>query len=224
MDGPSAMPVRSFPDPRTASPEGIVAVGGDLDPTTLLAAYRTGIFPWPVDGLPLLWFSPAKRAVLEFDRLHVPRSLAQARRRGRFRFSFDRAFDAVIQGCAETARPGQRGTWITPAIVCGYTELHRKGWAHSVEAWEGDRLVGGVYGVDVDGAFSAESMFYREPNASKLALLVLVNRLRAGGLDWMDIEVLTPHMERLGAREIPRDEFLERLARTRARGLKVWTS
>lgn len=218
------MPGRSFPDPRTASPEGIVAVGGDLDPTTILAAYRAGIFPWPVEGCPLLWFSPAQRAVLEFERLRVPRSLAQARRRGRFWFSFDRAFEAVIRGCAETPRPGQRGTWITPGIILGYTRLHAQGRAHSVEAWEGDRLVGGVYGVDVDGAFSAESMFYRETNASKLALLELVDRLRAGGLEWMDIEVLTPHMERLGAREIPREEFLERLARTRARGLKVWNS
>jgi leucyl/phenylalanyl-tRNA--protein transferase len=218
------MPVRRFPDPSTASPEGIVAIGGDLEPATLMAAYRGGIFPWPVEGCPLLWFSPERRGVLEFDRLRVPRSLAQARRRSKLRFTFDRAFEQVIRGCAQTPRPGQPGTWITPGIVRGYTRLSRQGHAHSVEAWDGERLVGGVYGVDVDGAFSAESMFYRVSNASKLALLELVDRLRAGGLDWMDIEVVTPHMARLGAREIPRAEFLARLARTRARGLRGWNS
>ncbi|MCK6556246.1 leucyl/phenylalanyl-tRNA--protein transferase [Candidatus Binatia bacterium] len=216
------MPIRSFPDPRDASPEGIVAMGGDLHPESLVLAYREGIFPWPVDGLPLLWFSPPERGVLEFDGLHVPRSLARARRRSSLRFTIDRAFPAVIRACAGTARPDQGGTWITPAMEAAYGRLHRLGVAHSVEAWAGDELVGGVYGVDVDGAFAAESMFYRRPDASKLALLFLIGHLRGRGLDWLDIQVMTPHLARLGARTITRDAFLARLRATRARGLVLF--
>ena len=213
------MPVSAFPDPCSANPEGVVAIGGDLHPESLLLAYRQGIFPWPVEGLPLLWFSPAERGVLEFAHLHVARSLARARKRTALRFTIDAAFAAVIRACADTPRPAQNGTWITPQIVAAYTRLHRMGIAHSVEAWNGARLVGGIYGVDVDGAFAAESMFYHEPYASKLALLYLVDHLRRHGLDWLDIQVLTPHLARLGARPLPRDEFLEKLRRTRARGL-----
>jgi leucyl/phenylalanyl-tRNA--protein transferase len=213
------MPVLQFPDPATANPEGVVAIGGDLHPDSLLLAYRQGIFPWPVQGLPLLWFCPAERSVLEFARLHVPRSLAYARKHTTLRFTVDTAFAQVIRACADTQRPGQDGTWITTHIVAAYTRLHRLGVAHSVEAWNGTRLVGGIYGVDVDGAFAAESMFYREPNASKLALLYLVDHLRSRGLDWLDTQVLTPHVVRLGARAMPRDDFLKKLRRTRARGL-----
>ena len=216
------MPIPRFPDPRDASPEGIVAIGGELRTPLLLAPYRQGIFPWPVDGLPLLWFSPAERGVIEFAELHVPRSLARARRRTSLRFTIDHAFAEVIQACAATPRPGQPGTWITPAVRRAYTELHRLGFAHSVESWDGDELVGGVYGVDVDGAFAAESMFYRQPNASKLALLHLVSHLERRGLDWMDVQVLTPHLARLGAKAIPRDAFLRRLQQTRARGLRLF--
>jgi leucyl/phenylalanyl-tRNA--protein transferase len=216
------MAIIQFPDPRSASPEGIVAIGGDLDPESVLAAYRQGIFPWPVEKLPLLWFCPPERAVLEFAELHVPRSLARARRTTKLGFTIDEAFDAVIRGCAETPRPGQQGTWITPAVIAGYVRLHRLGAAHSVEAWRGDRLVAGLYGVDVDGAFAAESMFYREPNASKLAILHLIDHLRARGLEWIDIQTLTPHMVRLGAKTIGREEFLARLHRTRARRLRLF--
>jgi leucyl/phenylalanyl-tRNA---protein transferase len=216
------MPVVEFPDPCTANPDGIVAVGGDLHPQSLQQAYRQGIFPWPVEGLPLLWFSPAERGVLEFAELSIPRSLARARRRTCLRFTIDAAFPAVIRACAATARPGQEGTWITPAIITAYTRLHRMGIAHSVEAWNGDRLVGGIYGVDVDGGFAAESMFYREPNASKLALLHLIGHLQSRGLDWLDIQVLTPHVARLGAKAISRDKFLEKLRRTRARHLQLF--
>ena len=216
------MPVSEFPDPRSANREGVVAIGGDLHPDSLLLAYRQGIFPWPVEGLPLLWFSPSERGVLEFARLHVPRSLARARKRSALRFTIDAAFTAVIRACADTPRPGQDGTWITPQIVAAYTRLHRMGIAHSVDAWNGTRLVGGIYGVDVDGAFAAESMFYHEPYASKLALLYLVDHLCSRGLDWLDIQVLTPHLARLGARPMPRDEFLEKLRRTRTRGLRLF--
>jgi leucyl/phenylalanyl-tRNA---protein transferase len=202
--------------------DDIVAVGGELDPETLVRAYRHGIFPWPVEGLPLLWFCPRERAILELAQVHVGRSLARARRRSTLRFTVDAAFPAVIAACAESPRPGQESTWITPPILAAYTRLHALGVAHSVEAWQGDALVAGVYGVDVDGAFAAESMFHRESDASKLALLHLVDVLRAGGLDWLDVQVMTPHLERLGARSIPRREFLARLARTRARGLRIF--
>jgi leucyl/phenylalanyl-tRNA--protein transferase len=218
------MAIIQFPDPRTASPEGIVAIGGDLHPESILAAYRQGIFPWPVEKLPLLWFSPPERGMLEFAELHVPRSLRRAGRQARYDFTIDRAFAAVIAACADSPRPGQHGTWITPAVVAAYTRLSRMGIAHSVEAWQGGRLVGGVYGVDIDGAFAAESMFYVEDNASKLALLHLVEHLGAMGLDWIDIQTLTPHMERLGAKAVAREAFLARLQRTRRRGLRLFGS
>jgi leucyl/phenylalanyl-tRNA---protein transferase len=216
------MPVRRFPDPRTANPDGVVAIGGDLHPDTLRLAYRSGIFPWPARGLPLLWFSPPARGMLDFADLHLPRSLVRARARTRFVCTVDRAFADVITACGDTPRPDQDGTWITPDIHAAYVRLHELGIAHSVETWDGDRLVGGIYGVDVDGAFAAESMFYREPYASKLALLHLIDHLRTAGLDWLDIQVLTPHMERLGARAVPREDFLLRLAATRARRLVLF--
>ncbi len=216
------MPVRRFPDPRAANPDGIVAIGGDLHPETLQLAYRQGIFPWPVQGLPLLWFSPPERGMLDFADLHVPRSLARLRRRTAMRCTIDRAFAEVIRGCAATPRPEQEGTWITPAIMAAYERLHRLGIAHCVETWDGTQVVGGVYGVAIDGVFAAESMFYRRPGASKLALLHLVEHLQGRGLDWLDIQVVTPHMARLGARAVPRDDFLTRLAATRARDLVLF--
>jgi leucyl/phenylalanyl-tRNA--protein transferase len=199
--------------------DDIVAVGGDLEPATVIDAYRNGVFPWPIEGLPLVWFCPVERAILEFDRLHVSRSLGRARRRARFEITIDRAFSDVIRACADTPRRDQRGTWITPDIVSCYTRLHEMGIAHSVEAWSSGELVGGIYGVDVDGAFSAESMFHLRPDASKLALFHLIEHLRRGGLDWLDIQVMTPHMERLGARIVARPVFLRRLAATQKRGL-----
>ena len=211
-----------FPDPRDASPEGIVAIGGSLEPDIVLEAYREGIFPWPVEGWPLTWFSPAERAVLDFKDLHVPRRLARVSKSSHLRFTIDRDFPAVINTCARVRRPGESGTWITPAMIRAYCELNRQGHAHSIEVWEDERLVGGVYGVDAGGAFAGESMFFLRPNASKLALLYLIEHLRARGLDWLDIQVMTPHMHVLGARVISRDEFLQRLARARAQGLKLF--
>ncbi|MGH9942078.1 MAG: leucyl/phenylalanyl-tRNA--protein transferase [Pyrinomonadaceae bacterium] len=210
-----------FPDPRNAHHD-IIVVGGALNAANLVRAYRRGIFPWPVEGWPLTWFCPAERAILDFKDLHVPRTLRQAARRTPFRFTIDQDFPAVIRHCAEAKRQHETGTWITPQMIHAYTELHRLGHAHSVEAWEGDRLVGGLYGVDAGGAFAGESMFYLRPDASKLALLYLVERLRARAAKWLDIQVLTPHMEALGAKAIPREEFLDRLAATRARGLNLF--
>jgi leucyl/phenylalanyl-tRNA--protein transferase len=211
-----------FPDPRESTPEGITAIGGRPDPGFLLEAYSRGIFPWPVEGYPLLWFSPPERAIIEFGELHVPRSLARERRRTSLRFTIDRAFERVIRACASIKRAHEEGTWITPAMIRGYCKFHRQGHAHSVEAWEGDELVGGVYGVDAGGAFAGESMFRIRPNASKLALLFLLEHLQSRGLDWLDVQVLTPHTEALGAKLVTRDEFLERLAHTRRRGLKLF--
>ena len=215
------MPVRRFPDPRSATRDGLVAVGGDLHPDTLRLAYRSGIFPWPAPGLPLLWFSPPERGVLDFADLHVPRSLEYASRHNRFRLTVDADFSGSSTR-APTPRPGQDGTWITTDIVNAYGGPARLGVAHSAEAWDDGRLVGGMLRVDVDGAFAAESMFYHEPNASKLALLHLVAHLAARGLEWLDIQVMTPHMARFGAQGVSRDRFLARLAATRARGLRLF--
>ena len=197
-------------------------MGGSLQPENVLAAYRRGIFPWPIEGLPLVWFSPQERAILEFSDLHVPRSLARERRIAGLSFSIDRDFSSVIRACARVPRAGESGTWITPEVIRSYTELHRRGYVHSVEAWAGDELVGGLYGVDADGAFAGESMFYLRPNASRLALLFLIEHLSARGLDWIDIQMMTPHMRMLGAKVISRDLFLEKLAQTRERRLKLF--
>jgi leucyl/phenylalanyl-tRNA---protein transferase len=213
------MPVVRFPDPRDTTPEGIVALGGDLHPDTLMLAYRQGIFPWPQDNLPLIWSCPPERAILEFADLHIPKSLARDRARTSLRFTIDHAFADVIRSCAWTERPDQDGTWIIPRMIDAYITLHRAGHAHSVEAWEGETLVGGLYGVDVDGVFAGESMFHRRSNASKLAFLHLVDHLRARGARWV-----TPHFEVLGARLIPREEFLDRLAETRKLGLRLFDS
>lgn len=200
-----------------------MAIGGDLRPENVLEAYRRGIFPWPIDeGLPLVWFCPQERAILEFAGLHVSRSLARERRRTQLRFTIDRAFPEVISLCARTPRTGEAGTWITAEVIRSYTELHAAGHVHSVEAWEGELLVGGVYGVDAGGAFAGESMFHLRPNASKLALLFLIEHLSGRGLEWMDIQMLTPHMERLGATVISRERFLQKLAQARARNLKLF--
>jgi leucyl/phenylalanyl-tRNA---protein transferase len=219
------MPVVRFPDLSLATPEGIVAVGGDLHPDSLRLAYSQGIFPWPQSGYPLLWFCPDPRAILEFDRLHVSKSLQHARRHALHKgwtFTIDRAFADVVRLCAQVPRCGQRGTWITSEMRTAYLEFHRLGHAHSVEAWRDGCLAGGIYGVDAGGAFAGESMFHLESNASNLALLHLIDHLANRGLDWMDIQVMSPHLETLGAREIGRSAFLQRLASARQRGLRLF--
>jgi leucyl/phenylalanyl-tRNA--protein transferase len=208
-----------FPDPRAANYGDIVAVGGNLQTDNLINAYRRGIFPWPIEGCPLPWFSPVERAVLEWGSLHVPRRLARLRRQTLLRFTIDQDFPRVVLQCALVERSGEDGTWITPEMFEAYVALHRLGHAHSVEAWEGDELVGGLYGVDAGGAFAGESMFRLRPNASKLALLFLFEHLRERGLDWIDVQVMTPHIERLGAKLISRTAFLDKLEHALARGL-----
>jgi len=201
----------AFPDPRYAADHGLVAIGGDFRPERLLAAYMSGIFPWPCEELPLAWFSPDPRLVLRPAELHVSRSLQKDLRRGRYRVTFDTAFDEVIRRCALARRDG-RGTWITDELRAGMCGLHRMGFAHSVEAWSGSVLVGGLYGVSIGTTFSGESMFHAVPNASKVALVRLVERLRKWEFRMVDCQVHTPHLERLGAREWHRDDFLDELA------------
>ena len=212
----------TFPDPRYA-PSDVVAMGEDLRIDTLREAYRKGIFPWPHDGLPLPWFSPRRRAVIVFDELHVGRSLRKAAKRAPFTFTIDRDFRSVIRACALAERPEQDGTWIAPAIITAYTRLHAAGDAHSIEAWDANgALAGGLYGVDAGGVFTGESMFHAQTDASKLALLFLIDRLRARGSTFLDCQVMTPHMEALGAREISRARFLDLLAETQAKGLRLF--
>lgn len=198
----------------------IIALG--IPPTldNLREAYRKGIFPWPTEGFPLPWHCPVKRAILEFESLHIPRSLKKARRAAPFSFTIDRDFSAVIENCSQVKRPDQIGTWITPGLIDAFSALHDAGIAHSVEAWdEAGRLAGGLYGVDAGGVFCGESMFFKQANASKLALLFLIDHLKNRGSTWLDAQVMTPHMATLGAKEIDRVEFLDKLAM--AQGLKL---
>lgn len=210
-----------FPDPRFARGD-VVAFGEDLRVETLRDAYRHGIFPWPHEGMPLPWFSPKRRTVIFFDELHVGRTLRKAQKRVEFAFTIDRAFAAVIRECASTPRPDQDGTWIEDSIIEAYTRFHAAGDAHSVEVWNGDALVGGLYGIDSGGIFTGESMFHRETDASKLALLFLVDHLRSRGATWLDCQVMTPHMEAIGAREITRSRFLDMLAAAQEQHLQLF--
>jgi leucyl/phenylalanyl-tRNA--protein transferase len=213
--------VSTFPDPRYA-PSDVVAMGEDLRVKTLREAYRKGIFPWPHEGLPLPWFSPRRRAVIFFDELHVGRSLRKSQKKPGLTFSIDRDFRAVIRACSQADRPEQDGTWIAPNIIAAYLRLHAAGDAHSVEVWEAEELVGGLYGIDAGGIFTGESMFHRRPDASKLALLFLIDHLRERGSTLIDCQVMTPHMEALGAREISRARFLDALAAAQAKGIRLF--
>jgi len=212
--------VTLFPDPRSARGD-IIAIGEDLSVETLREAYQHGIFPWPHDHLPLPWFSPRRRAVIFFDEMHIGRTLRRSMRRAAFTFTIDKAFDSVIRACATVPRDDE-GTWIGPEIINAYTRLHREGDAHSVEAWDGDELVGGLYGIDAGGLFTGESMFHMRPDASKLALVHLIDHLRERGAQWLDCQIMTPHMRALGAREIPRLQFLDLLAEAQSRGLRLF--
>lgn len=225
----------NFPNPRTHEfaewvsfgeyyyhARDIVCFGGQMTIENLRAAYRSGIFPWTIDGLPLPWFCPERRAILEFSELSVPKSLGKIQRKNPFTLTIDKAFGAVITTCSEIKRAGEAGTWITADFIESYTQLHEDGGAHSVEAWENETLVGGLYGVDAGGVFVGESMFHLRPNASKLALLFLIEHLKARGAAWLDAQVMTPHLERLGAREIRRNEFLDKLKETQSKNLRLF--
>jgi leucyl/phenylalanyl-tRNA---protein transferase len=211
---PLLPPSERFPPAEDADPEGLIGFGGHLSPEWLLDAYRHGIFPWPITDFdaPLAWWSPDPRAVIEFDRFHVSRSLRRTCRGGKFEVTRDVDFANVIRGCAMA--PSRVGhTWLTPEMIDAYIRLHELGYAHSVEVWHQNDLAGGVYGVSIGGLFSAESKFYRVRDASKVALASLVEHLRESGFTLLDIQQLTPHTARLGAMAIPRVEYLARLSK-----------
>ena len=200
-----------FPPPDYADASGLLAVGGDLSSERLLEAYRLGIFPWYSDDQPILWWSPDPRLVLKLDDFKVSRSLRKTLKKDVFKVTLDRAFEEVIRGCASAPREGQRGTWITKEMQHAYIELHGLGFAHSVETWWGEELVGGLYGVSLGKAFFGESMFHRRTDASKVALAVLVETLQSWGFHFIDAQMTTEHLLRFGAAEMPRRVFLKRL-------------
>lgn len=216
-----------FPNPETSKdPDGIICITdlSYLNPENIIHAYREGIFPWTAsnfDHVP--WFCPPKRAVLDFEELHVPRSLRKARKNSSFTYTIDKSFDEVISACATVKRKRQRGTWIIKEIVESFLELHKRGIAHSVEVWnEKGELIGGLYGMDAGGVFSGESMFHYVSNASKLAFLFLVDHLKSRGATWVDIQVMSKHFEILGAKKISRGEFLRRLKEAQNQNLKLF--
>ena len=201
-----------FPPATEASADGLLCIGGSLSVPWLLDAYRHGIFPWPVwDDEPMMWWSPDPRAILPLEGMHFSRRLLRTVRRGKFQARCDTAFEQVLEGCA--TGPGRSGgTWLTTEMIQAYCEMHRQGHAHSIETWHDGQLVGGTYGIALGGLFAAESMFYRQRDASKVALVHLVTHLRNRGYRLLDIQQWTPHTGRLGAVEISRAQYLERLA------------
>lgn len=196
-------------DPHFGEPEGLIGVGGELSPELLIRAYSEGVFPWFSVGDPVLWWSPDPRAIIELDELHVPRRLARTIRSGKFQITVNRCFTDVMRACGDSRT---EGTWITPDMLRGYTDLHRRGYAHSLEVWTGDRLAGGIYGVAIGGLFAGESMFHTVTDASKVALVALVERLKRQGFMLFDVQMTTGHTERLGAKNIPRSDYLHRVA------------
>ncbi len=196
-----------FPPVESADEDGLLAVGGDLSIATLATAYRGGIFPWPVEGLPTLWFAPPQRCVLFLDEFHISKRLRRDLKNTHFEYSMDGDFASVIAHCA-APRSYEKQTWILPAMQRAYCELHKAGHAHSVEVWQGSQLVGGLYGVSWGNYFGGESMFHRVDNASKAALIFLVEHLRSRGASWLDVQMPTPLFQSFGARLIARDDFM----------------
>lgn len=201
----------AFPPPTLAEPSGLLAVGGDLSPSRLLLAYSIGIFPWYSEGQPILWHSPDPRMVLTSDALKVNKSLRQALRKQPYEIRLDTAFQDVVASCADIPRSDQDGTWITDEMLDAYCHLHELGFAHSVEAWRGDELVGGAYGICIGGIFCGESMFAKASDASKIAFVTLIRQLERWGVELIDCQVYTDHLARFGAVEWPRERFLEAL-------------
>lgn len=201
----------AFPDPSHANAEGLLAVGGDLSIERLLAAYSKGIFPWYDEESPILWWSPHPRMVLKPEDFKISKSLRQVLNKDTFEIRFDSAFPEVIRQCSLVTRRGQQGTWITPEMIEAYVQLHRAGYAHSVEAYKEGKLAGGLYGVSLGRAFFGESMFYLERDASKAALAALVVRLLSWGFHFIDAQQKTEHLQRLGAKPISRTAFLKML-------------
>jgi leucyl/phenylalanyl-tRNA--protein transferase len=206
------VPGQAFPHPREADEDGLLAVTTELTADRIVEAYERGIFPWFEKRGLVAWFSPDPRMVLQPEGLHVARTLAKTLSRGTFQFRLDTAFREVVRACAKTPRKHERGTWIGPRFLDAYVELHRRGLAHSAEAWRDGRLAGGLYGVALGTVFFGESMFTTETDASKAAFATLVTQLGSWGYRMVDCQVYTEHLESLGAREWPRSRFLEALA------------
>lgn len=201
-----------FPDPTDYDAEGLLAIGGDLRPARLTLAYECGIFPWYNEGYVPMWWSPDPRALLDPEHLHVSRSLAKVIRCGGFELGWNRCFERVMQACAERRKDG---TWILAEMVGAYSELHRLGAAHSLEVFQGGELVGGIYGVQIGGLFAAESMFHRRTDMSKVALVAAIHSLFAAGIQLFDVQFATRHLATFGAYQVPRREYLRRLAAAR---------
>lgn len=212
------MAANLFPPVETADESGLLAVGGDVTLSTLKIAYQNGIFPWPHEGYPLLWFAPRRRAILEFKDFKIPKRLQRDLKKLSLTFSVDQDFKGVIRGCATSkTRKGQKGTWITDEMIEGYIRFHQAGYAHSFEARNSEgELVGGLYGVLIGKMFTGESMFYKTTNASKFVLINLVNYLKEKGLTWMDVQVMTSLLKSFGAKEIPRSVFMKKLRKALA--------
>jgi leucyl/phenylalanyl-tRNA--protein transferase len=204
----------NFPPVQYANEDGLLAIGGELSERRLLDAYSHGIFPWYSQEQPVLWWSPDPRMVLFPENLKVSKSMKQVLRNHPYRISFDEAFDEVIQNCAKIPRQGQDGTWITDEMIAAYLQLHKKGVARSVEVWEGDSLIAGLYGIWLEDCkvFCGESMFTRRSNASKLAFIKMIEFYKNKGLRLVDCQIYTPHLENLGAEEISRADFLKFLS------------
>jgi leucyl/phenylalanyl-tRNA---protein transferase len=207
---PNAPPI--FPDPRRGDDEGLVAIGGDLSVARLRAAYAAGIFPWYNDGFPVLWWSPNPRAILPAEELHVSRSLGRRLRQRNYAVTWNLAFADVITACGQQRKGG---TWIVPEMRAAYVRLHHEGYAHSLEVWQENRLVGGLYGVQSGALFAAESMFHRVTDASKIAVVAASRSLQRAGIQVLDVQFATPHLRSLGVKEISRDDYLARVARAR---------
>lgn len=203
-----------FPNPRYADESGILAVGGDLSSERLMLAYQNGIFPWYNEGEPILWWCPDERMVLFPDKLHVSKSMQTLLNQNKFEVTYNQAFDEVIKACADTKRKGQHGTWIGDEMIEAYKNLHQKGFAQSVEAWHDGKLVGGLYGIYLQGSgvFCGESMFAHESNASKYAFIKMVKHFKNKGLRLVDCQIYTPHLERFGAELVKKQVFLNYLA------------
>lgn len=208
------MAIIEFPPVESADEEGLLAIGGDLEVVSLLKAYSEGIFPWPIsEDYPLAWFSPNPRGILRYEDLKISKSLKKLIKQKKFEVRFNQNFEAVIKACSHSKnRKGQTSTWITNEIINGYIDLHQAGFAYSAETYNSsNQLVGGVYGVALEGFVSGESMFYLESNASKVALIAIMEHLKTLGINWMDTQMTTPVVENLGGREIERTQFLKLL-------------
>lgn len=210
------MAVLKFPPVDTADENGLLALGGDLEVQTLILAYRQGIFPWPIsEEFPLAWFSPDPRGVIDYEDLYVSKRLLRYLKNTQLYFTLNQNFQGVIEECAQTKRRDQSGTWITDEVIQSYLEMFKRGLAYSLEAWDGEKLVGGIYGVSINGILTGESMFHKVPNASKFCLIILMKILNEAGINWLDTQMVTPVIKSLGGKEIPRKEFLSRLAQSK---------